>query len=58
MENCHAQSGEGRVFALTDTPLSAASSAEYHWSLDDKQRKSLIRLSLGYYTDAYVTEIR
>ncbi|MBO0856892.1 MAG: glycosyltransferase family 39 protein [Chloracidobacterium sp.] len=58
MDNCPAQISEGRVFALTDTPLGAAFSAEYHWNLNEKQRKSLIRLSLGYYTDAYVTEIK
>jgi hypothetical protein len=58
MEKCPAQSGKGKIFALTSTPLSIASSAEYHWSVNDKQRRSLIRLSLGLYMDAYVTEIK
>ncbi len=47
----------GRIYGLTDCPVSGVPSEAFHWTSNDYGARRLSRLSLGRYFDAYVTDI-
>lgn len=48
---------QGRIYGLTDHPVSGESSEAFHWTSNEYGARRLSRLSLGRYFNAYVTDI-
>lgn len=47
----------GRIYSLTTDPVLDGSSTGFHWTINQRGKRRLQRLSLGRYFDAYVTEL-